>query len=118
MKKIMLIGKVGSGKTTLCQRIYNLDMTYKKTQAVEIVGGTAIDTPGEYLEHRSYLKALMVSGVDAEVLCGYLGWRAGLIGRIKIGKSIIIASLGRPAIYFEVKIDGLVAPVRLGVALI
>ncbi|MEA5050065.1 MAG: EutP/PduV family microcompartment system protein [Oscillospiraceae bacterium] len=68
MKKIMLIGKVGSGKTTLCQRIYNLDMTYKKTQAVEIVGGTAIDTPGEYLEHRSYLKALMVSGVDAEVV--------------------------------------------------
>ncbi len=68
MKKIMLIGKVGSGKTTLCQRIYNLDMTYKKTQAVEIVGGTTIDTPGEYLEHRSYLKALMVSGVDAEVV--------------------------------------------------
>ncbi|MEA4911763.1 MAG: EutP/PduV family microcompartment system protein [Oscillospiraceae bacterium] len=68
MKKIMLIGKVGAGKTTLCQRIYNLDMTYKKTQAVEIVGGTAIDTPGEYLEHKSYLKALLVSGVDADLV--------------------------------------------------
>lgn len=66
MKKIMLIGKIGCGKTTLCQRIFNEEMKYKKTQTVEVIGGTAIDTPGEYMEHRQFYKALIVTAVEAD----------------------------------------------------
>jgi len=35
MKKVIFIGKTGSGKTTLCQKIHDLDLEYKKTQSVE-----------------------------------------------------------------------------------
>lgn len=65
MKKIILVGTVACGKTTLCQRLNGLEQTYKKTQAVEVINHT-IDTPGEYLEHRSFLRGLMVSATDAE----------------------------------------------------
>lgn len=68
MKKIMVIGRVGCGKTTLCQRLFGQELRPKKTQAVELVGGTAIDTPGEYLENRSFYRALIVSGVQADVV--------------------------------------------------
>lgn len=68
MKKIMLIGKSGSGKTSLCQRIFNTTLSYKKTQAIEVVGGKAIDTPGEYMEHRQFYKALVVSAVEADAV--------------------------------------------------
>ena len=68
MKKLMLVGKVGCGKTTLCQRIYNLDIEYKKTQAVELIGGTTLDTPGEYIEHKAYLRSLLTCGFEAEMI--------------------------------------------------
>ena len=68
MKKIVLIGKSRSGKTTLCQRLFKEEITYKKTQSVEVVGGSAIDTPGEYMEHKQYYKALVVTAVEAEVV--------------------------------------------------
>lgn len=65
MKKIILVGSVSCGKTTLCQRLNGLEQVYKKTQALEIVHQT-IDTPGEYLEHRSFLRALITTSVEAE----------------------------------------------------
>lgn len=58
MKRIMLAGTVACGKTTLCQRLNGLEQTYKKTQSLEVVG-TTIDTPGEYLEHRAFLRGLV-----------------------------------------------------------
>lgn len=67
MKKIILIGQVACGKTTLCQRLNGLEQAYKKTQAIEVVNYT-IDTPGEYLEHRAYLQSLVVTSVEAEVV--------------------------------------------------
>lgn len=67
MKRIMLIGKSGAGKTTLCQAIYEEQFVYQKTQTIQIIG-TAIDTPGEYLEHRNYYNALMVTASDADVI--------------------------------------------------
>lgn len=66
MKKIILIGSVGCGKTTLCQRLNGMELRYKKTQALEVIRKT-IDTPGEYLEHRSFLQALMVTSVEADL---------------------------------------------------
>lgn len=67
MKKIILVGTVSCGKTTLCQRLNGLKQDYKKTQALEVVNQT-IDTPGEYLEHRSYLRNLMVTATGTELV--------------------------------------------------
>ena len=66
MKKIMLIGHVACGKTTLCQRLNGLKQEYKKTQAIEVINHT-IDTPGEYLEHRSFLRSLTVTAVEVDL---------------------------------------------------
>ena len=67
MKKIILIGTVSCGKTTLCQRLNGLEQKYKKTQALEVVGQT-IDTPGEYLEHRRLLRGLMPIASEADAV--------------------------------------------------
>lgn len=67
MKKVIFIGKTGSGKTTLCQKLHDLELSYKKTQSVEIYD-ESIDTPGEYLENRSFYKALIVTAVDADII--------------------------------------------------
>ena len=66
MKKIILIGNVSCGKTTLCQALNGMELSYKKTQALEVIHRT-IDTPGEYLEHRSFLQALIVTSVEADL---------------------------------------------------
>lgn len=67
MKRIIFIGKTGCGKTTLCQKLNELEIRYKKTQAVELYEN-AIDTPGEYLENRHYYSALIMSAVDAKLI--------------------------------------------------
>ena len=67
MKKVMLAGTVACGKTTLCQRLNGLVQTYKKAQSLEVVG-TTIDTPGEYLEHRAFLRGLVVTSSEADLV--------------------------------------------------
>ncbi len=67
MKRIIMIGRVSCGKTTLCQRLAGDPLTYKKTQTVEIIG-QAIDTPGEYAENRRLMRGLTVSAVDADLV--------------------------------------------------
>ena len=66
MKRIMLIGHIAYGKTTLCQRLNGMKQEYKKTQTIEVINHT-IDTPGEYLEHRSFLRSLTVTAVEADL---------------------------------------------------
>ena len=48
-RRIILIGRSTAGKTTLCQRINHEELQYHKTQTVQIVNQSMIDTPGEYL---------------------------------------------------------------------
>ena len=67
MKKIMLIGKTGCGKTTLTQKLNNEEVKYKKTQAVSYKS-TVIDTPGEYVENKVYYKSLLVLSSDAKMI--------------------------------------------------
>lgn len=64
----MLIGKIGCGKTTLCQRLFYEDPHYQKTQSIEVVGNTAIDTPGEYIERKVFYRALIVTAVEADMI--------------------------------------------------
>lgn len=67
MKKVIFIGKTGAGKTTLCQKLDELSLQYKKTQAVENYKNS-IDTPGEFLENRRMYSALTVTSADADVI--------------------------------------------------
>lgn len=67
MKKILLIGKSGCGKTTLTQRINGVDLEYEKTQMLSYSDGI-LDTPGEYMENRGLYKALIVSSYDCDVI--------------------------------------------------
>lgn len=67
MKNIIFMGKTGSGKTTLCQKLDQLEIKYKKTQSVELYNN-AIDTPGEYMENRGLYNALITTSVDAKVI--------------------------------------------------
>ena len=67
MKKIVLIGTVGCGKTTLAQRLNGLKQEYVKTQAIEVIN-TTIDTPGEYMEYRAYLRNIMTTATDADLV--------------------------------------------------
>lgn len=67
-KRIVLIGKTKAGKTTLCQYINREDLVYHKTQTVQVINDTLIDTPGEYLERVKMRGALTVISVDADVI--------------------------------------------------
>ncbi|SET49056.1 ethanolamine utilization protein EutP [Natronincola peptidivorans] len=67
MKKIILIGASGCGKTTLAQAINQLPLIYKKTQTVEHICHV-LDTPGEYIENRNYYSALIVSSNDSDIV--------------------------------------------------
>lgn len=66
-KKLLIIGRTGCGKTTLCQCLNHQAIRYKKTQSVEVVGN-AIDTPGEYLENRSLYRALTVTAPQVNLV--------------------------------------------------
>ena len=67
MKKVMLIGRTGCGKTTLTQKLMNEEVKYKKTQAVTYKS-KIIDTPGEYVENKMYYKSLLVLSSDAKII--------------------------------------------------
>ncbi|MDR1798385.1 MAG: EutP/PduV family microcompartment system protein [Bifidobacteriaceae bacterium] len=67
MKRAILMGMSGCGKTTLIQRLHRDALTYHKTQAVEH-HLDFIDTPGEYMEIRHYYRALIVTAADADVI--------------------------------------------------
>ncbi|MBQ3438159.1 MAG: EutP/PduV family microcompartment system protein [Fusobacterium sp.] len=67
MKKIMLIGRTGSGKTTLTQRLNGETVAYRKTQAVSYKS-RIIDTPGEYVETKVFYRSLLVLSADAKYI--------------------------------------------------
>jgi len=60
MKRLMLIGQSQCGKTSLLQRLQQQPLQYHKTQALDY-SAMAIDTPGEYLEHRAMYSILITS---------------------------------------------------------
>lgn len=67
MKKIMLVGRTGCGKTTLTQALRGEKLQYHKTQYVNHFD-VVIDTPGEYAETRSLARALVLYSYEADVV--------------------------------------------------
>ena len=67
MKKLMLIGRVAAGKTTLKQALLGMEIKYDKTQYVYHLD-TIIDTPGEYTERRETGGALALYAYEADVV--------------------------------------------------
>lgn len=67
MKKVLLVGKTGSGKTTLIQKLRSESVRYSKTQAITY-RGTFIDSPGEFLENRRFYSALLTSSLQCDLI--------------------------------------------------
>ncbi|PTX64650.1 ethanolamine utilization protein EutP [Melghirimyces profundicolus] len=63
MGKVMLIGAVGAGKSTLVNRLLDRKEESKKTQTLNY-HDWIVDTPGEYLENPLYYKALMATVLE------------------------------------------------------
>ncbi len=68
MKKFILIGTVGCGKTTISEALTGRELTYKKTQSVNVIDNHILDTPGEYLDMQQLRGALMITSADAEII--------------------------------------------------
>ncbi|WP_307606806.1 EutP/PduV family microcompartment system protein [Paenibacillus sp. V4I9] len=60
MKKVMLIGAVGAGKSTLIKALFGESEPAAKTQSL-IYRDWIIDTPGEYSENPLYYRSLIAT---------------------------------------------------------
>lgn len=102
MKKIMLIGKVGCGKTSLNQALHAAELKYRKTQAVSY-NDFVIDTPGEFTENRSFYSALLVTASQCDMV--------GMIQEAGAAYSIYPPGF---ALIFPCQTIGIVSKVDLG----
>jgi ethanolamine utilization protein EutP len=67
VKKVLLVGKAGSGKTSLIQSLQGHEVVYRKTQAI-VFDGIFVDSPGEFLENRRLLPALLTSSTNCQIV--------------------------------------------------
>lgn len=65
--KVMIIGPIGSGKTTLTKRLLEDPTPARKTQALNYKDWI-IDTPGEYSENPMFYRSLLATALEAKVL--------------------------------------------------
>ncbi|MEG1479339.1 MAG: EutP/PduV family microcompartment system protein, partial [Clostridiales bacterium] len=65
-KRIMVVGPVGTGKTTLLQKMYH-GGEIKKTQSLEFETNS-IDTPGEFVENPFYHHCLFATALEADLI--------------------------------------------------
>lgn len=67
MKKLILLGRSESGKSTLIQALRKEELHYHKTQYVDFTE-SIIDTPGEYAEDKMLGGALAIYSYEADVV--------------------------------------------------
>lgn len=67
MKKLILIGRVAAGKTTLTQALLGEELHYFKTQYIRYLDAI-IDTPGEYTELRQLSSPLALYAYEADIV--------------------------------------------------
>jgi len=67
VKRILLVGGVGCGKTTLLQRLHGAELNYSKTETI-YTAGEVVDTPGEYLELPWFKHALRLASFEVELV--------------------------------------------------
>lgn len=107
--RVALIGKVGSGKTTLMQNLSALEIKYAKTQMVTYTDDF-IDTPGEFLDS-PFFKGQTIS----------ISYDAGLVILVASASDVqntfppnFVSVYNLPAIGVVTKIDREDANVRRG----
>jgi len=100
VKRALLIGKSGCGKTTLANTLAGRTEGNRKTQSVEIIGDL-IDTPGEYLERKPFFKALTVTAMDCDCVMILLDCTDAQISI----PPMIAGIFGRPVIGVVTKVD-------------
>lgn len=67
MKKLILMGRSESGKTTLTQVLRGEDINYDKTQYIKFEN-SLIDTPGEYAQTNHLSRALALYSYEADIV--------------------------------------------------
>ena len=67
MKKIILMGRSESGKTTLTQALKGEHIKYHKTQYINYFD-VIIDTPGEYIQTKQLGYALALYAYEADIV--------------------------------------------------
>lgn len=67
MKKLILMGRSESGKTTLTQVLRGEDISYDKTQYIKFEN-CLIDTPGEYAQTHHLGRALALYSYEADMV--------------------------------------------------
>ncbi len=67
LKRLLLIGRSGCGKTTLTQALRGEKIHYQKTQGM-VLNDFLIDSPGEYAENHDLGAALALYSYEADVV--------------------------------------------------
>lgn len=67
MKKLILMGRSESGKTTLSQVLRGENINYDKTQYIKFEN-CLIDTPGEYAQTSHFGRALALYSYEADIV--------------------------------------------------
>lgn len=67
MKKLILMGRSESGKTTLSQVLNGENINYDKTQYIKF-DNCLIDTPGEYAQTQHLGRALALYSYEADIV--------------------------------------------------
>lgn len=67
MRRVMIIGAIEAGKSSLIKALFNDNQPARKTQTLEY-HDWIIDTPGEYSENPMYYRSLMATALEAGTL--------------------------------------------------